>query len=445
MTRYRRDPTWRQPGDRRVVLAGSPLRLFRVSAGGAEVIDRAVVGDQPDTGVVQRMLERFVEAGALHPVHDSSPFTADDVTVVMPVFGAAPTPPPGMRVVMVDDGSNPPLVPPPGCTVVRLPSNRGPAAARNAGLATVTTPLVAFLDADVEVAEGWLTPLLNHFHDPRVALVAPRVASAARADAIGSFEQLHSPLDLGTEPARIAAGTRVSYVPAAALLCRTDLLRELGGFDEAMRVGEDVDLVWRLADAGHRARYEPLSEVHHRPRTSLAALVRQRVGYGRSAAALARRHPGTLAPARMSGWSLAVWALAAWRRPWAATVVAAGTAVALTRKLHDVPPTESVRLTLLGHLAAGRQLAKAATRAWWPLVLATALLPRRLRPDLRLLAAGWVAASMAGAAPRDVRHLPLLLADELAYGTGLWQGVVAQREVGPLLPELTTWPRRGDG
>lgn len=445
MTRYRRDVTWRQPGDRRVVLAGSPLRLFRLSAGGAEVIDRAVVGDQPDTGVVHRMLDRFVDAGALHPLHETSGFTPADVTVVIPVFGIAPTPPPGLLTVMVDDGSTPPVVTPPGCTGVRLHTNRGPAAARNAGLATVTTPLVAFLDADVEVADGWLEPLLAHFLDPRVALVAPRVASAPRADAIGEFEEHHSPLDLGTEPARIAAGTRVSYVPAAALLCRTDVIRSLGGFDEDMRVGEDVDLVWRLADAGHRARYEPLSEVRHRPRFTVAALLRQRMGYGRSAGPLARRHPGALAPVRMSGWSLAVWALAAWRRPWLALAMAAGTAAELARTLHDFPATESVRLTLLGHLAAGRQLAKAATRVWWPLVLATAMLPRRLRPDVRLLAAGWLAASMAGGTARDVRHLPLLLADELAYGVGVWRGVIEQREPGPLLPALTTWPRRGDG
>ena len=45
----------------------------------------------------------------------------------------------------------------------------------------------------------------------------------------------------------------------------------------------------------------------------------------------------------------------------------------------------------------------------------------------------------------ELRHLPLLLADEVAYGTGVWQGVVTQREPGPLLPGFTTWPRRGDG
>ena len=52
---------------------------------------------------------------------------------------------------------------------------------------------------------------------------------------------------------------------------------------------------------------------------------------------------------------------------------------------------------------------------------------------------------MAGKEAEELRHLPLLLADEVAYGTGVWQGVVTQREPGPLLPDFTTWPRRGDG
>ena len=74
-----------------------------------------------------------------------------------------------------------------------------------------------------------------------------------------------------TEPARVAAGTRVSYVPAAALVVRTEALRAIGGFDETLRVGEDVDAVWRLIDAGYRCRYEPSVVVHHRPRSTLSA------------------------------------------------------------------------------------------------------------------------------------------------------------------------------
>ncbi len=85
-------------------------------------------------------------------------------------------------------------------------------------------------------------------------------------------------------------GTAVSYVPTAALAVRTQALLQADGFDEALRFGEDVDLVWRLAKRGGRIRYEPSVSVTHPTRKSAAAWLRQRFQYGRSASALASRH-----------------------------------------------------------------------------------------------------------------------------------------------------------
>ena len=104
-------------------------------------------------------------------------------------------------------------------------------------------------------------------------------------------------------------------MPAAALVVRVDALRSIGGFDADLRVGEDVDLVWRLDEAGWRCRYDPRAEVDHLPRPTLAAWAAQRMSYGRSAAPLALRHPGALAPAAVSGWSAGAWGLTAAGRP----------------------------------------------------------------------------------------------------------------------------------
>ena len=46
---------------------------------------------------------------------------------------------------------------------------------------------------------------------------------------------------------------------------RRAALEQLGGFAEDLRFGEDVDLVWRLVEAGHRVRYDPRS-VHYEVR-----------------------------------------------------------------------------------------------------------------------------------------------------------------------------------
>ena len=82
----------------------------------------------------------------------------------------------------------------------------------------MTTPLVAFVDTDVDVDDGWLEALIPHFADPRVALVAPRVMSSdGESSTIAGYELSRSPLDLGSEPGRIAAGSRISYVPGRLL------------------------------------------------------------------------------------------------------------------------------------------------------------------------------------------------------------------------------------
>ena len=75
-----------------------------------------------------------------------------------------------------------------------------------------------------------------------------------------------------------------------------------------MEVGEDVDLVWRLAALG-RIRYLPDVRVGHRPRGSLLAALDRRRVYGTSAADLGRRHPGALRHVDVSVWSFGPWLL----------------------------------------------------------------------------------------------------------------------------------------
>ena len=415
--RYRLDSTVQVHGS--TVIGGSPLKLFRLTAAGADLVARLAAGEAVTSSALTKAL---LDAGAIHPLPERGGPVSTDVTVVVPTLGGAAHAPPG--AIVVDDGSEPAV---PGATV-RLPINQGPGAARNAGLALVTTPFVAFVDSDVELPDTWLEPLLAHFADDDIALVAPRVRTPVDDTRLGVYEHHNSPLDLGPEPARIRAGTRVSYVPAATIVCRTDAIRAIGGFDTTLRFGEDVDLVWRLERSGWICRYEPAVEVRHARRPDATSWLRQRVGYGSSAAALAKRHPGTLAPLRMSGWSVAAWALGAIGRPVSGALVGTGSSIALAKKLPDVPPLVAMRLAGLGNLRAGEQIGAAIRRAWWPLLIVAAWRSRSAR--LVLLAAALGA-----------RH-PLRLADDLAYSIGVWSGMLTERTVEPLIPEIRSWPGR---
>jgi mycofactocin system glycosyltransferase len=304
-----------------------------------------------------------------------------------------------------------------------------------------------FIDADVQCTHEDVCELAKWWSLPQLAVLAPRVKSLnwfQNGAVIAAYEEVRSPLDMGALPARVRAGTRVSYVPSAVLLCDVAALRAVNGFDESMRTGEDVDLIWRLDTAGYSCRYEPSIEVHHLPRTTIQQLAQQRMGYGESAALLAEKHQGALAPLRVSGWSTGVWASIALGFPIIGGVVAAGTAVALSRKLRFLPDAEkeSARLATLGHLHAGKQIASAVTRVWWPIALLLALVSRRARWALCLAAFVPALSDWWTTRPHldPVRYTLLRWVDDMSYGFGVWKGVVREGNYDPLIPELSSWP-----
>jgi mycofactocin system glycosyltransferase len=449
------DRTLRRLDGGRVLLGGSPLKLLRLRDAGARVVARLLDGGEPvpTSGSGAQLVDRLLDAGMVVPVNDGDTFDTDDVTVVVPVhdrrdglhatLGAIGT---VGDVVVVDDGSRTPI---PEATT-RHDAPRGPAGARNAGWRAASTPLIAFVDADVVPDARWLAPLLAHFDDPRVGAVAPRIVADARdlqPRWLAAYERVRSPLDLGPHPSPVRPKAMVPYVPTAALVVRRAALENIDGFDEAMRVGEDVDFVWRLHEAGWRVRYEPRSVVHHPARSTISEWLRQRFDYGTSAAPLASRHPGDVAPVAVSGWSAAAWALVAAGHPVAGVGTAAGTTVLLAPKLQPLPHAwrEAIRLAGTGHVLAGRRLADAVTRAWWPAALAAAAVSKRARRALAVAAIvpallEWRERRPTGIDP--ARFVLAKLADDVAYGAGVWSGCLTERSLAALRPDLANWPGR---
>jgi mycofactocin glycosyltransferase len=439
-----------------VVLGGSPVRLFRISARAQRLLDRwragHTVGDQQGARLLARQL---VSSGAYQPRPTASSLDKDDVTVVIPVrdrpeqldrlldaLG-------DLACVVVDDastdaGATKEIAERHGARFVALPSNIGPAGARNAGLAAVQTPLVAFVDSDCVPTPGWLEPLLGHFDDPVVGAVAPRVAPAPSTthtgDAVSAYEALRSSLDRGTTEGLVRRGTSIPYVPSAALVVRVDVASGSELFDPTLRAGEDVDLVWRLADAGWDVRYVPQSTVEHDGGATLTAFLARRAFYGMSAAPLSRRHPGALAPLDVSAWSLAVWLLAAKRRPvlaLATLAVSVGLLADRLRGLTGDPVAVATRIAGEGTARAAVPALAGLARAWSP-ALVTGLAFRRTRKAAALaLLIPALADWMKDGDPRPGPYLALHVADDAAYGAGVWLGCARERTVDPLVPRVS--------
>lgn len=379
-------------------------RLLRLGPNGPAALVDAQLGKGS-----RAFARRLVDAGAAHP--SPPPRAADDVTVVIPVRDRTEEldrclTALGRPAIVVDDGSVDPatvrrVCQTHGATYVRRP-NGGPAAARNTGLQHVTTPFVAFLDSDCNPPPDWLEQLRGHLDDPTVVAVAPRVTGTPR-----------SPLDLGPRAAQVRPGGEVAYVPTAALLARAEGLR----FDEDLRYGEDVDLVWRLDGT---VRYDPTVVVQHTEPARLSDRLVRRYRYGTSAAPLSLRHPDRLAHLVLPPWPTAVVALLLLRRPTAAVAAAAVMTARLDRQVHDLPAsarlvTSSVASTALG---VGRFLALLGPLGWCRPVLVVspyALEWWQRRPE-----------------EDPVRYVGRALLDQAAYGAGVIAGCITHRTTVPL-------------
>ncbi|MER7607938.1 mycofactocin biosynthesis glycosyltransferase MftF [Nocardioides sp. NPDC127503] len=434
--------------DRRLLVGGSPLRAVRLTDAALARLDDGEI--TVVDAATEALAARLVDGNLADPVLNGPGVDPAELTVVIPVrdrpdqLDRALAPLAGLGCIVVDDDSHDPdavadVARRHGARLVRLRQNLGPAGARNAGLRAVATPYVAFVDSDVTVEASTLLGLSRHFADGRVALVAPLVRSRARSRAPRWFERFDeddSSLALGTRACVVRPGAAVGWLPSACLVGRTERLGS--GFEESMRVGEDVDLVWRLVDAGEVVRYDPDQVAWHDTRTTIRGWLGRKYLYGTGGADLAVRHGRKGAPAVMTVSMAATAAALMVHRRWSLPVAAAGIAygvLSLRRRLPESPGRDrlAVQLCAQGLGWTVRQEAALLLRHWWPL---TALLAPHSALLRRALAASLVVDVVVAQVDNPgTRYRPLARRlDDMAYGAGLWAGAIRARSMTCLLP-----------
>jgi GT2 family glycosyltransferase len=190
--------------------------------------------------------------------------------------------------------------------VLESPDNDGYGAAANRGIAACSAPCVLLLNSDVEVRPGALRALAGHLeHNPRAGLAGPRLENPDGTlqrscfDFLGTARLAIEKTPLGRWLGRwsIHYGPcdrprTVPWVLGAALALRRSAFEAVGGFDPAFFLyGEEVDLCYRLWQAGWEVHYAPVATVTHVGGASTAAMRPemevQRVG---SARLFYRRH-----------------------------------------------------------------------------------------------------------------------------------------------------------
>ena len=190
----------------------------------------------------------------------------------------------GAEIIVADNGSTDDSLEVlhkefPSVKTIVLDTNYGFAEGYNKAIEQVDSEYVVLLNSDVEVTEGWLSPLLDYMTaHPEVAAVQPKIRAWRERDrfehagAAGGFlSWLGYPYCRGRRFGRVEQDhgqydtiAEIDWTTGACMCVRTSIYKECGGLDAAFFAHqEEIDLCWRMRNKGWKLACIPQSVVYH--------------------------------------------------------------------------------------------------------------------------------------------------------------------------------------
>lgn len=161
---------------------------------------------------------------------------------------------------------------------------RGVSAARNLGIRKAAHGVIAFTDADCEVDAGWLRALVRPLADPSVGIAGGLILAFESDGAVARYgEKIHdhrSAIEVYSPP----------YVISMSWASPRAVLEKAGAFDLELLRCEDVDLAFRILQAGYRFVFVREAVLRHRNETTLRALFREGFVHGSNGVRILKKH-----------------------------------------------------------------------------------------------------------------------------------------------------------
>ena len=167
----------------------------------------------------------------------------------------------------------------PDIRIIKLDENYGFAEGYNKALRQVDADYYVLLNSDVEVTEGWLQPMLGLMQQkPDMAACMPKIRAAANrasfehAGAAGGFIDKYGYTfcrgrlfhTVEKDQGQYDSEMEIFWATGACCMIRAKLFHEMGGLDGHFFAHmEEIDLCWRLKNAGYTIWYTPRSMVYH--------------------------------------------------------------------------------------------------------------------------------------------------------------------------------------
>ena len=167
----------------------------------------------------------------------------------------------------------------PGVGIIQNGENMGYAGGYNAALKNLSEKYFMLLNNDVEVTKNWIAPLINLMEsDPKIAACQPKMLSYANknefeyAGASGGYiDKFGYPfcrgrmfIKLERDIGQYNTINEIFWASGACLFVRADLFNKVKGFDaDYFAHMEEIDLCWRLKNAGYSIYVQPESVIYH--------------------------------------------------------------------------------------------------------------------------------------------------------------------------------------